>query len=149
MSIRTSLNDEAYTAQVDALFASMDLDKTKSPSMNNTSTTSVQATGSTGIFGLMNYTALTGWSHQIFSDGIVFKPLDLPADEHLVIQIMQPMNFSGSLEQALQQLPRRRELQKRPGSTIISGLGVYPLQRRRPHRRRRLPCRVWVGFICH
>jgi hypothetical protein len=103
MSIRTSLNDEAYTAQVDALFASMDLDKTKSPSMNNTSTTSVQATGSTGIFGLMNYTALTGWSHQIFSDGIVFKPLDLPADEHLVIQIMQPMNFSGSLEQALQQ----------------------------------------------
>ncbi len=103
MSIRTSLNDESYTAQVDALFASMDLDKTKSPSMNNTHTTSVPATGSTGKFGLMNYNAPTGWSHQIFSDGVVFKPLGLPADEHLAMQIMQPLNFSGSLEQALQQ----------------------------------------------
>lgn len=103
MSIRTSLNDEAYTAQVDALFASMDLDKTKSPSMNNTNTTPVQETGSTGKFGLMNYTALAGWSHQIFTDGVLFKPLDLPADEHLAMQIMQPLNFSGSLEQALQQ----------------------------------------------
>lgn len=103
MSIRTSLNDEAYTAQVDALFASMDLDKTKSPSMNNTNTTSVQVTGSTGNFRLMNYTAPAGWSHQVFSDGVVFKPLDLPADEHLAMQIMQPLNFSGSMEQALQQ----------------------------------------------
>ena len=49
----------------------------------------------------MNYTAPAGWSHQVFGDGVVFKPLDLPADEHLAIQIMQPLNFSGSMEQAL------------------------------------------------
>ena len=103
MSIRTSLNDESYTAQVDALFASMDLDKTKSPSMNITNTTSVPVTGSRGKFGLMTYTAPERWSHQIFSDGVVFKPLGLPVDEHLAMQIMQPLNFSGSLEQALQQ----------------------------------------------
>jgi hypothetical protein len=110
MSIRTSLNDEAYTAQIDAMFASMELDKTKTATVSNNTqlpagnTVPAQTTGSgTGKFGLMNYTAPAGWSHQIFSDGVVFKPLGLPADEHLAMQIMQPLNFSGSLEQALQQ----------------------------------------------
>ena len=31
MSIRTSLNDQSYSAQVDALFETMQLDKTKTP----------------------------------------------------------------------------------------------------------------------
>jgi hypothetical protein len=104
MSIRTSLNDEAYTAQIDALFTSMELDKTKQATVSNTNTVPAQTTSSgAGKFGLMNYTAPAGWSHQVFSDGVVFKPLGLPADEHLAMQIMQPLNFSGSLEQALQQ----------------------------------------------
>ena len=51
----------------------------------------------------MNYTAPAGWSEQIFQDGVVFKPLDLPAGEHLSMQIMQPLNAAGSIEQALQQ----------------------------------------------
>ena len=71
--------------------------------MSNTNTVPVQTTGSTGKFGLMTYTAPAGWSHQIFQDGVVFKPLDLPAGEHLAVQIMQPLNSAGSLEQALQQ----------------------------------------------
>ncbi len=33
----------------------------------------------------------------------MFKPLDLPAGEHLAMQIMQPLNFAGSMEQAFQQ----------------------------------------------
>ena len=33
----------------------------------------------------------------------MFKPLDLPAGEHLSMQIMQPLNAAGSIEQALQQ----------------------------------------------
>jgi hypothetical protein len=104
MSIRTFLNDEAYTAQVDAMFANMELDKTKSATMGNNNTVPVHTTSNgTGKFGFMSYTAPVGWSHQIFSDGIVFKPLDLPADEHLAMQVMQPLNASGSLEQALQQ----------------------------------------------
>ena len=41
--------------------------------------------------------------HQVFDDGIVFKPLDIPAGEHLAMQIMQPLNNAGSLEQALVQ----------------------------------------------
>src|SRR6185503_1574091 len=102
MSIRTSLNDEAYTAQVDALFATMELDKTKSPTISTTNSSTTQTNGNAGKFGLMTYTAPPGWSHQIFGDGVVFKALDLPKDEFLAIQIMQPLNFSGSLEQALQ-----------------------------------------------
>ncbi len=110
MSIRTSLNDEAYITKIDALFASMDLDKTKTATVSNSTTTNnnsntipVKSSGGTGKFGLMNYSAPSGWSEQKFSDGVVFKPLDLPADEHLAIQIMQPLNVSGTLEQVLAQ----------------------------------------------
>ena len=109
MSIRSSLNDQSYTAQVDALFETMELDKTATPSVNNNAqhpadnTATAPATGGTGKFGAMMYTAPARWSEQVFQDGVVFKPLDLPAEEHLAMQIMQPLNFSGSIEQALQQ----------------------------------------------
>ncbi|MBK7561423.1 MAG: hypothetical protein IPI68_07845 [Chitinophagaceae bacterium] len=107
MSFRTSLNDESFIGQIDALFTTMDLDKTKAATVHNQTQPSADKTsaanGTTGKFGLLNYTAPQGWSHQIFSDGVVFKPLDLPADEHLAMQIMQPLNASGTLEQTLQQ----------------------------------------------
>ncbi len=103
ISIRTSLNDKSYLAQVDTLFETMELDKTKTTTVMNTNITTPQADESKGKFGAMTYNAPTGWSHQQFQDGIVFKPLDLPAEEHLAIQIMQPINLSGSLEQALAQ----------------------------------------------
>lgn len=103
ISFRTSLNDQSYAAQIDALFATMELDKTKTVMVNNNNTTTEPTKGNTGKFGLMVYTAPAGWSEQIFQDGIVFKPLDLLAGEHLAIQIMAPLNFSGSLEQALEQ----------------------------------------------
>lgn len=101
ISIRTSLNDASYTAQVDALFESMVLDKTKSPTATNNNTQTEQTNKTEGKFGLMTYTAPEGWRHQVFNDGVVFKPLDLPAEELLAIQIMQSMSFSGSLEDAL------------------------------------------------
>ena len=103
MSIRTSLNDPSYSAQVDALFETMKLDNSKIPSMNNNNTATASTNTATGKFGLMNYTVPAGWNEQIFSDGVVFKPLDLPAGEHLAIQIMQPLKFAGNLEQAFQQ----------------------------------------------
>ena len=108
MSIRTSLNDPSYTTQVDTLFETMELDKTKKSSMSNNNTAPVQTTGDFGKsdsyrIGLMMYKTPAGWSHQVFQDGVVFKPLDLPADEHLAMQIMQPLNASGNLEQAMAQ----------------------------------------------
>ena len=54
-----------------------------------------------GTFGMMRYTAPAGWTEQKFSDGVVFKPADLPSSEHLSIQIMQPVNAAGTLEEAL------------------------------------------------
>jgi len=101
LSIRTMLNDESFAAQVDALFASMQLDKAKSPNMNNDNAGKPPTNSSAGKFGSMVYTAPAGWSHQVFQDGVVFKPLDLPANEHLAMQIMKPLVFAGSLEEAL------------------------------------------------
>jgi hypothetical protein len=110
VSIRSSLNDEAFLPQMTAFLESIELDKTKSPAVSNTNNTIPVKTGNTGTaksndnrFGQMLYTAPSGWSHQQFQDGVVFKPLNLPQGEHLAIQIMQPINFSGTLEQALQQ----------------------------------------------
>ncbi len=96
-SVRTSLNDQSYIAQVDAIFATMEFDKTETAAINNNNTNNTTNTPNTAAaqtnaskakFGNMLYTAPAGWSHQLFGDGVVFKPLDLPADEHLAIQIM-------------------------------------------------------------
>jgi hypothetical protein len=103
-TVRSSMNDQSYTSHVDALLETMKLDKTaKLPpaANNNVAAPTAQNTGSKATFGNMMYTAPAGWSHQVFADGVVFKPVDLPTGEHLSIQIMQPLNFSGSLEQAL------------------------------------------------
>ena len=104
LSIRTSLNDPSSVTQIAALFKSMELDKTITSSTNKNNTTAVQSNASgTGSFGLMMYSAPAGWSEQKYPDGVVFKPLDLPTGEHLAIQIMTPLNASGTLEQALAQ----------------------------------------------
>jgi hypothetical protein len=100
-SVRTSINDQTYVGEIDALFASMKLDKTKSvtPNQNNTGTVTK---GGTGKFGLINYTAPDGWKEELFREGLSLNPLNLSSNEFLRLQIMQPLNFSGSLEQALQ-----------------------------------------------
>lgn len=104
VSIRSSLNDEAYLPEMTTFLETIELNKTKSPavSSNNITPVKISNTGSSK-FGLMTYIPPSGWSHQQFADGVVFKPLDLPQGEHLAMQIMQPLNFAGSLEQALQQ----------------------------------------------
>ena len=106
VSIRSSLNDEAYLPQMTTFLESIDLDKTKSPTVSSNTINNVPVKANnagSAKFGLMTYTPPAGWSHQQFQDGVVFKPLDLPQGEHLAMQIMQPLNFSGTLEQALQQ----------------------------------------------
>jgi hypothetical protein len=51
-----------------------------------------------GNFGSMTYTTPAGWSEQQFQDGVVLKPSELPADEHLIIRIMPPLNFPGAID---------------------------------------------------
>jgi hypothetical protein len=99
--VRTSLNDPAYTSRLDALFETMELDKTKKLTVNNNVTPTVQASEVGGKFGAMIYTTPAGWSEKTYTNGVEIKPVDLPADETLSMQILQPLNFSGTLQQAL------------------------------------------------
>ena len=103
VSVRCSMNDQSYTTQIDALLETMELDKTKTATVTNNNATTEQTNSGTGKFGLMMYTAPAGWAEEMFSDGVVFKPSDIPAGEHLAIQIMAPLNTSGTLEKALSQ----------------------------------------------
>ena len=98
VSIRCSMNHQSYVTDIDALFATMEFDKTKTATVNNNKAVTAPTTGATEKFGTMMYTAPAEWSEEIFSDGVVFKPSDIPAGEHRAIQIMQPLNASGTLE---------------------------------------------------
>lgn len=108
-SVLGVLNDQAYLTQLQAFVAGIEMDKSAAvapPSgvQNDPATQRGQNTsGQPGTFGSMSYTSPAGWSEQKFSDGVVFKPLDLPAGEQLAIQIMPALNASGTLEQALAQ----------------------------------------------
>lgn len=110
-SVLGVLNDQSYLPQLQAFVAGIEMDKNAAaaPSVapNNVATSSSQPgenrSGQPGAFGSMSYASPAGWSEQKFADGVVFKPLDLPAAEQLAIQIMQPLNASGTLEQALSQ----------------------------------------------
>jgi len=98
------LNDQSYLSSLTTFAEGLNIDRTPMVVTNPNSNRSSQANNQSnqpGKFGLMTYSAPGGWSHQIFDDGVVFKPADLPAGEQLSVQIMQPLNASGTLEQAL------------------------------------------------
>ena len=103
-SVLGVFNEQSYATQLDAFIASIEFDETTatSPSVGSNSNNG-KPNSAPGGFGSMGYTAPAGWSEQKFQDGVVFKPLNLPANEHLAIQIMSPLNASGTLEQALEQ----------------------------------------------
>ncbi len=104
VSVLGVFNQQSYLAQLDAFIGSIKLDKTTTPSpVSGGNTNNNQSNSAPGKFGLMSYTKPAGWSEQKFADGVVFKPLDLPAGENLAIQIMSPLSGAGTLEQALKQ----------------------------------------------
>lgn len=84
--------------QLDTFISGVNLERT-APTTNSVAGQNNQP----GKFGSVSYTTPGGWNEQIFQDGVVFKPADLPADEQLAMQIMPPLNFSSTLEQALAQ----------------------------------------------
>lgn len=98
VSILAVLNDQSYLTQLEAFVAGITCDKTALVAPSAT-----ERNGQPGKFGSVSYATPAGWNEQQFQDGVVFKPSDLPASERLVIQIMPPLNFSGTMEQALEQ----------------------------------------------
>lgn len=53
-------------------------------------------------FGQMIYTVPSAWKLAKYQNGALISPGDLPPKEYLAIQIMQPMNFSATMEQVLE-----------------------------------------------
>lgn len=53
-------------------------------------------------FGQMTYTVPEGWKLTKYQNGARISPADLPQGEYLAIQVMQAVNFSGTMEQALE-----------------------------------------------
>jgi len=104
VSVVAVFNDKSYAAQIEAFIGSIELDKTTAPSpTNKNSNNNNRSHAAPSKFGSITYTKPAGWSEQQFQDGVVFKPSDLPAGEHLAVQIMSPLSASGTLEQALAQ----------------------------------------------
>ena len=61
-----------------------------------------QSSGATGKFGSLTYNIPKGWNVTKYPDGDILTPVDLPKGEFLEIWVQQSMNFSGTMEQALQ-----------------------------------------------
>ena len=53
-------------------------------------------------FAKMNYTVPQGWKLTKYQDGARMSPADLPQGEYLAIQVMRPVDFTGTIEQALE-----------------------------------------------
>jgi hypothetical protein len=98
-TVLTVFNDVSYARATHKFIYSLEMEAAAGASMPKVARV-VSSKG--GTFGSMIYSSPEGWSEQRYQDAIVFKPLDLPADEILVVQLMAPLKVSGTLEQALQ-----------------------------------------------
>lgn len=106
ISVLANLNDQAYVAEIDKFLENLKPDKTVSlskaaPANNNTITT-INKNDTPGKFGQLIYTIPSAWKETRYQNAVVLTPANLPDKERLEIQIMQPINFSGSMEQALE-----------------------------------------------
>src|SRR6476660_4572293 len=55
-------------------------------------------------FGKLIYTVPAGWKLTKYQDGARMSPADLPPGEYLAIQVMKPVEFAGTIEQALEKI---------------------------------------------
>jgi len=127
VTVLANLNDDAYFSTLDALLENMKPDKagiiSKSTKDNNNSPKKINtvntgskiengsennpspvnaATAPAQKFGSVLYNAPGGWKVAKYSNAEILSPSDLPQKEILEIRVLQPLNFSGTLDQALQ-----------------------------------------------
>ena len=106
VSVLANLNDQAYIAEVDKFLENMKPDNTatlaNTASANNQTKVEVKTNNQPGKFGQLFYTIPAGWKETKYKNGVILIPTDLLPKENLNIQVMQAMNFSGTLEQALE-----------------------------------------------
>ena len=117
LPIIATLNDRSYLPLLDTLFDQIKLNETASvndkntgsmkQSITNQSPSSMEAqtvnakSAASESFGSLLYSKPTGWNVKKYSTAVILSPADLPSNEYLEIRILQPLRFSGSLEQAL------------------------------------------------
>lgn len=101
MSMLANFNDPSYATNIDALMGDMKLDTTSTTVAAN-NINNVQTIGGTQQFGSVLYTPPLNWKVEKYPDGDILIPADLPKDQFLEIWVMPSMNFSGTMEQALQ-----------------------------------------------
>ena len=115
VSVVSTLNDQAFLVQLDAFLETIKLDKTKSVSQKtippdsqkndtqkiNAATSYVAITGD-GKFGHMLFTPMKDWDMKRYTNGIIFKPSNLPDNRYIETRIMQSKPFSGSMQEALE-----------------------------------------------
>ena len=101
VSILTAANDQSYAKNTDDLLATIKIDKTKKVIITN-NTVSTQAVTGNGKFGSLQYTTPDGWNVKKYPDGDILMPTDIANGQFLEIWVMPSMNFSGTMEQALQ-----------------------------------------------
>jgi hypothetical protein len=102
-SVMTTLNDQSYVNGIDSFLENIKLNKTANPPAVQATTSAAPVTNeTTEQFGAMIYSTPKNWGAKKYSDGDILIPVDLHEKEVLQIWIQQPMNFSGTMEQALQ-----------------------------------------------
>ena len=106
VSVLAHLNDQAYIPEIDKFLQNMKPDKTatlaNATAANNPANAEVRKNDQPGRSGHLVYTAPAGWKETKYQNAVVLTPVDLPAKEHLELQVMQAMSFSGTMEQALE-----------------------------------------------
>jgi hypothetical protein len=102
-SVLTTLNDQSYINGIDSLLKDIKLDKTAKVAVTQTNTPDAIKTNETkGQFGTVMYSTPKGWNVTKYPDGNILTPADLPKGEFLEIWVQPSLNFSGTIEQALQ-----------------------------------------------
>ena len=101
--VLTLLNDQSYITGVDSFLENIKLDKkaniavtqTNIPAENKTNERKQQ-------FGQVMYSIPNGWKVTKYPDGDILSPTSPPFDEFLEIWVQPSLNFSGTMEEALQ-----------------------------------------------
>jgi len=104
-SVKTTLNDQSYVNGIDSLLRNIKLDKTANPAIVQTNIPAAANTNVTkGQFGSVLYTIPKGWEVKRYPDGDILTPSDLPKGEFLEVWVQPSLDFSGTMEQALQKI---------------------------------------------
>lgn len=103
ISVLATLNNQSYLSTIDSLLENIKFDKTAIAFVTPPTTqSSTNINETNGQYGTVKYSTPQGWKVTKYPDGDIITPANLPKGEFLEIWVQPSMNFSGTMEQALQ-----------------------------------------------